>query len=66
MLDWHNIASGDGSGVNAWQNDYSRFSHDTNEALHSDVFPAQSQTDTNITQADIAPRGDQKPPGAAK
>ncbi|WP_153409459.1 TPR repeat region-containing protein [Nocardia macrotermitis] len=60
---WNNVASGDG--LNTWRNDYNRFSHDMNLQLPETVFnPPNNSNTTPINESEIAPRGDQKPPGA--
>ncbi|WP_019930280.1 hypothetical protein [Nocardia sp. BMG111209] len=66
LLDWHNITADGASSMNAWRNAYAQFSHDTNADLHSNVFPAQDRTDTEITESALAPRSGQTPPEATK
>ena len=60
---WNNVATGDG--LNTWRNDYNRFQHDMNLQLPETVFHPPSTSDTTpINESEIAPRGEQKPPGA--
>ncbi|AYF77853.1 WXG100 family type VII secretion target [Nocardia yunnanensis] len=67
LLDWQNVATGDGSGLSAWENAYGKFSHDMNEQMHSSIFPVPSPADNaQIDESDIAPKSAQLPPGATK
>ncbi|WP_405496384.1 hypothetical protein [Nocardia sp. NBC_00511] len=64
LLDWNNVTTPDGSGVNAWQDAYSKFANDADTKLHNFSFPAPNPSGQPITESNIAPRGDQRPPGA--
>ncbi|MGW4243798.1 WXG100 family type VII secretion target [Nocardia sp. NPDC004722] len=64
LLDWNNIATKDGSGLNAWEDAYAKFAHHTNDELDSDLFPAPSRA--SIVESDIAPRSGLQPPGGSK